>query len=305
MPANASQTKIVVTGASGLLGRSVMRILARREDISLVGLAYSRSGKSLERIDLTSDSDIDSLFAEHAPQIVVHCAAERRPDVSEKDPDATTKLNVDSTRLLAEACKRNGAWLLYLSTDYVFDGANPPYSPSAPVNPLNHYGTTKLAGERVARETLSDALILRVPVLFGRVESLAESAVTTIASAVQSSKPQKLDHWAIRYPTFTDDVAQVIEQLIDRKLAYPDFGGTYHWSGDESFTKYDMALVIANVWEVSSAHLKPDANEPSGAPRPKDCHLDSSALEELGIGHRTPFAQAIEIALEAFRPANR
>lgn len=302
MPNRPLATKILVTGASGLLGRAVMRHLAQFTDHHVTGLAYTRSGPGIRRADLTDPHAIDALFAELQTDIVVHCAAERRPDVSEKDPAATTRLNVETTRQLAEACQRSNSWLVYLSTDYVFDGRQPPYQPSDSPHPLNHYGVTKLAGETAVRETLPAALVLRVPVLFGQIETLDESAVTTIAKSVISNQQQTLDHWAVRYPTSTDDVAAVIAQCIARKAAYPDFGGTYHWSGNEAFTKYEMAKIIAQAWQRDASHLSPDSREPAGAPRPRNCQLATDALEQLGIGSRTPFRAAIAAAIAPFHP---
>ncbi len=302
MPNHPAATRIVVTGASGLLGRATLRRLVQDAPGQVMGLAYRRATDRLIQADLTDPRSIDALFADWQPTIVVHCAAERRPDVSEKDPAATTRLNVNATSLLAEACHRWGAWLVYVSTDYVFDGSQPPYQPSDSPCPLNHYGATKLAGEAAIRGILPAALILRVPILFGQIESLDESTVTTIAKAVISKQPQTLDHWAIRYPTYTDDVAAVIAQCLDRKAAYPDFSGTYHWSGNEAFTKYEMALSIAQAWQRDTSHLSPDPRQPAGAPRPRNCQLATDALEQLRIGSRTPFRLAIAAALNPFRP---
>lgn len=294
--------RILVTGASGLLGRPTLRALSSLPGAVATGQAFSRAAPGLLRADLRSDADLDALFASARPDCVIHCAAERRPDVSEKDPEATTALNIDSTRKLAARCAAAGAWLVYVSTDYVFDGTRPPYRPEDPPHPLNHYGRTKLAGERAALEELPGALVLRVPVLFGWTVDLAESAVTVIATAFDDSKPKKLDHWAARYPTFTDDVAIVIRQIVERKRRAADFGGVYHWSGDERLTKYEMALAIAKIWGIDASHISPDPSEPAGAPRPRDCQLDCSALEALGIGHRSRFDNALRTCIEPFRP---
>ncbi len=291
--------KIIITGATGLLGRAVYTELTSDADNEVVGLGYSRTGKGIRRIDLTQNSEIETLFAEEKPDYLVHCAAERRPDVSENNPEATTLLNADVTRELAQACKANGTWLIYISTDYVFDGTNPPYSPDSQTNPLNHYGASKLAGEKAVQSILDDYLILRLSLLFGAVENMSESSVTAIAQIFSNPTPQSIDHWAIRYPTDTDDVAGVIAQVIEHKQM-SDISGIYHWSGNEGFTKFEIAQVIAKTRELDIGFLTGDTTEPAGAARPRNCQLDSSDLEKLGVSRRTYFRNAIRKAIKPF-----
>ncbi len=291
--------KILITGATGLLGRSVYTELTSDADHEVVGLGHSRIGKGIRRINLTQNSEIEKLFAEEKPDYLVHCAAERRPDACENNPEATTLLNVDATRKLAQACKANGTWFIYISTDYVFDGTTPPYSPNSQTNPLNHYGASKLAGEKAVQSILDDYLILRVPVLFGTVETLSESSVTAIAKIFSNPTPQSIDHWAIRYPTDTDDVAGVIAQIIEYKQM-SDISGIYHWSGNEAFTKFEIAQTIAKIRELDISFLTGDTAEKTGTARPRDCQLDSSDLEKLGISRRTYFRNGIRKAIKPF-----
>ena len=120
--------KILVTGASGLLGRSLMAELAPLAGSAdaLIGTAHSRLKAPLRRLDLTDETAVRAAFAEWSPELVVHSAAERRPDVVDGDPASAERLNVDATRLLAELAAAHGARFIYLSTDYVFDGTKPP-----------------------------------------------------------------------------------------------------------------------------------------------------------------------------------
>jgi dTDP-4-dehydrorhamnose reductase len=147
--------------------------------------------------------------------------------------------------------------------------------------------------------------MLRVPILYGAVEYLAESSVTVLAQNMMNArgtgKKLPMEHWATRYPTLTDDVAVVLRQMLEYHFAKGSLAGIYHWSGNESMTKYDMALVYAKEIGFDPSQLVPDVTPPSSAaPRPKDCHLDSSALESLGMGRRTPFAEAVPRILKGF-----
>ncbi len=124
-----------ITGATGLLGRAILEEFAAAYEGDFVGTGLSRATGKVEKLDLLDRSAVEAFFETKKPKFIIHSAAERKPDVSEKDPKATWTLNVDVTGHLAKLCHENGAWLLYLSTDYVFDGTAPPYQPGDDTNP--------------------------------------------------------------------------------------------------------------------------------------------------------------------------
>lgn len=287
-------SRALVTGASGLLGREVLRCFAVGK-WEVLGLAYSRARESLQKVDLCDPAQVEDVLTQFHPDVVVHCAAERRPDVVENQKDKTVALNVSATQILAEQCGKRNVYLLYISTDYVFDGKAPPYLPSAPTNPINTYGLTKRDGENVVLQNEGFG-VLRVPVLYGPLESLSESAVTTLFSLVQDpTKPAKVSDYEQRYPTHVVNCAQVCLGLAERRLT-----GIWHFSGRESFTKYTIALTMAEVFGLSGDHLT-GVKEPSpGAVRPYDCHLDSSATEKIISVAYIPFREGIKTVLEPF-----
>lgn len=295
-------TKILLTGASGLLGRSLMATLAPLGE--LTGTAHSRLTPPLVRLDLTDDAALRAAFAEWAPDLVVHSAAERRPDVVDGDPAQAEKLNVRATATLAQLAAAHGARFVYISTDYVFDGTRPPYATDAPTAPLNAYGRMKLAGEDVVRAAYAVQgedryAIVRIPILYGRVETLAESPVTELAAKVMQGKPFKAEDWAMRYPAHADDVARAVT-LVAAQLQHAGGGGIYHFAGHEQLTKYAMARVIAGVLGVDPGLVLSDPNPPPGAPRPKDCRLDASRLAALGFAPGIAFADGVRQALAPF-----
>jgi dTDP-4-dehydrorhamnose reductase len=297
---NFSAPRILITGATGLLGRPVLRACRAVPGWAVTGTAFRRAAPGLERVDLSQPEALPAFLDRLAPDVIIHSAAERRPDVSEKDPEGTRRLNVGSTAALAQWAAARGAFVIYISSDYVFDGTQPPYTPASPTCPINAYGLSKLDGEHAVQAAGGGAAILRVPILYGEVEELGESPVTVLAKNMLSARPGErlaMEHWATRYPTHTTDVAVVLRQMVERRLADANFKGVLHWSGSEPMTKYDMALAYAPLLGFDPARLVPDAAPPTGAPRPKDCHLDSSALERLGIGQRTPFADAFPAIL--------
>jgi len=302
--------RVLITGATGLLGRPVFKACVAVKDWQVIGTAFRRGGQAFTKVDLSDIETIAPVLDTLQPEAIIHCAAERRPDVSEKDPAGTRRLNVEATASIAAWAKRNGSYLIYISSDYVFDGSQPPYTPASPTCPINTYGQSKLDGERAVQQSGALAALLRVPLLYGAVEYLDESAVTVIAQnmlkARGTDKKLLMDHWAIRYPTLTDDVAVVLRQMVEHHFAKAPLTGIYHWSNNESITKYEMALAFAPYVHFNPAQLVPETVPAADAvPRPKDCHLDSSLLESLGIGQRTLFSQTIPCILNEFLMSQR
>jgi dTDP-4-dehydrorhamnose reductase len=194
--------------------------------------------------------------------------------------------------------------VLSISTDYVFDGTRPAYRIDDPPCPINAYGRSKLEGEHALEQATDLGCVLRLPLLFGHIVDWHESAVTSLVPAVAASATPNapaavMDAWAIRYPTFTSDVAYVIRQMLERHAAGETLCGVAHWSGAEPMTKFEIATRIARALDVC-ARIEPQYASTEATPRPHDCHLDSSRLETLGIGRRTPFDTALKTVIDAF-----
>ena len=292
--------KVLVTGASGLLGREIMKDLGRR-GFDATGTAHSRCCGELVKIDLLDRSATGELIRELTPGLIIHAAAERRPDVVKSDAASAEKLNVSAVATVAESAAEIGATLLFISTDYVFDGTAPPYSPSDSPNPLNAYGRMKLEGEVITLTRCLESIILRVPILYGNVESLAESAVTTIAESIRCDKPSFHDDEAIRYPTHTEDVAHVIGELAEKVEKGEAPEGIFHWSSEAACTKYSLALMMAEMMGVDKHLIIPAEPNPNAAPRPLDAHLDTSRLAKMGIGSEKDLKSTIAAILKKFR----
>lgn len=295
--------RVIVTGASGLLGRAIHKIFEADPEWEVTGLAKNRAHGGLVCHDLMDADATCDLLHEERPAVVIHSAATRKPDLCEGQPEYTRALNVTATSTLCEAACSIGAWLLYISTEYVFDGSSPPYFHDDPPHPLNAYGKSKLAGEEATLEEDSGNAILRVPILYGEVEVLEESAVTVIARTLLDSRPNKLDHWGVRHPTLVDDVGEACLALARVCLTSKrSCSGRWHFSGGEAMTKYDMAMAMAQAVGLDASHLQPDDCPPAGAPRPRDCSLDCSRLDKLVRLRRTPFAKNIGAFLKPHLP---
>ncbi|KAA1472560.1 NAD-P-binding protein, partial [Dentipellis sp. KUC8613] len=280
--------KVLVTGASGVLGSAIYAAFKQApERHTVLGLAHSRATGDLKALDLLKADEVDALVREFRPDWIVHCAAERKPDVAEKDPEGTQKLNVSVPEHLAKLAKELGSTLIYISTDYVFDGTSPPYVPSARTNPLNIYGRTKRDGElAVLGVEGARGVVLRVPVLYGPAPHNADSAVNILLDVVQdqSGKQYKMDHYQTRYPTNVLDIAAFLVRLarLPRTRHLPPI---LHYTAPEPFTKYEMCLIFARILGVPHAHIVPDANPPApgATPRPHDTQLYVRETEDLGV----------------------
>ncbi|RKP03831.1 hypothetical protein CXG81DRAFT_9046 [Caulochytrium protostelioides] len=244
----------------------------------VLATGWSRAdGDVVAKLDLTQPSEVDACLDRFKPDVVIHAAAEKRPDVAERDPERVQAVNVDATAHLAQHCARDGIFLIFISTDYVFDGQHPPYEVDATTHPLNAYGRSKLAGEHavIAAQPASTAetaamprgryAVLRVPVLYGPASPRAESAVNVLLDSLLAARDQVVGALAIaqRFPTHVADVADVCRQLAARALQLSSVAataaaptGVYHFSGTRQMTKWTMASTLTALLEAQGA-LKP------------------------------------------------
>ncbi|XP_042309360.1 methionine adenosyltransferase 2 subunit beta isoform X2 [Sceloporus undulatus] len=249
--------RVLVTGATGLLGRAVHKEF-KANNWNTVGCGYSRARPMFEQVNLLDAAAVHKLIQDFQPHVIIHCAAERRPDVVDSQPDLASQLNVVASGNIAKEAAQVGAFLVYISTDYVFDGTDPPYKENDVPNPLNLYGQTKLDGEKAVLRNSKDAAVLRIPILYGEVERLDESAVTVMFDKVQfNNKSANMDHWQQRFPTYVKDVASICRQLAEKRMLDPSIKGTFHWSGNEQMTKFEMARAMADAFNLPSSHLRP------------------------------------------------
>ncbi|KAG2067798.1 NAD-P-binding protein [Suillus decipiens] len=285
-----SGSKIVVTGASGVLGTAVYKAFEKALRYEVVGLKNKSTASHLVQLDLTDKEATKRKLEEVKPDWVIHCAAERRPDVAEKDQVGTQLLNVGVPGYLAELARTINFTLVYISTDYVFDGRSPPpggYIPESPTNPLQIYGQTKRDGENAvlqARQQGAKAVVLRVPVLYGPAPNNTDSAVNILVDVVRDqSKESNMDDYAIRYPTNVLDIASFLVRLTD--LSFDVLPPILHYSANESFTKYQMCKIFADILGLDGInHVKPVSTPPTGAgatSRPYNCHLSTAETEKL------------------------
>ncbi len=296
---NKRGLRILITGATGLLGREVFNVFSSETNNTIIGLGYKRAKEPLKKVDLTDDSSVNSFFENNVFDIIIHCAAERDPSICETDFQRTDSVNVDSTSKLIFHANQQSAKLVFLSTDYVFDGSSPPYKENDQRKPLNYYGLSKVKAEDLIQESSNSFLILRVPVLYGPSLSLKESSITQIAQQVIEQKKMSYDHWALRSPTLTTDVALAIHKLVNLTKDKIPEKEVLHFSSTEQLTKYQMAKIITDKLGISTKDFIPLSEPENSTPRPKDCTLDTSEIRKLIEIPHQPFQFHIEKILES------
>ena len=287
---------ILLTGATGLLGREILKNL-RVNNVEVLPVGFSRKPEGGVQCDLRDVDQVIPLFENNKITTVIHSAAHRQPDICENEVGETAKLNIDAVGILSDLAIEFKAKMLYISTDYVFDGKNAPYKPDAEPGPLNNYGLSKLYGEKVVLDSKVVGKVLRVPVLYGPIESLDEASLSSLASGINEKAELQADDESIRFPTLTTNVAEVVSQILEN---WDDLTErTIHYSGEESWTKFQILQELKKYLNLENLDLSIAPVGHGGANRPLNCQLDISYLKSKGINPQSPF---VESYLESIKP---
>ena len=281
--------KILVTGATGLLGTDISFVLEKAGN-SVIKACHSERGKGYIAADITTEEGILKLDSEHW-NFVIHTSAWKDPDKCEGMEKETYRINVWSSEKIAELSLKRKAKMLFISTDYVFAGDNSPYQETSKKNPINYYGETKSLAEEKILKILPDACILRVPILYGiRAGLKASDLLNASINKIYSNEEAMIDNYIARYPTYTGDVAEAVYFLLRN-----DFNGIYHFSGQDKMTKYSILKEIGKILNIKTDHIKPNNNIPeSKAKRPVDGHLDISKIISAGFHLPMTFNERLE-----------
>lgn len=262
-------TKILITGANGQLGSELRNLLDER------GVAYDAFDS--KGLDITDKQAVDTKFDALKPEVVYHCAAYTAVDNAEDEgKQANWKVNEDGTRNVAEAAKRVDAKMVYISTDYVFDGTNPDeYQVDDPTNPKNEYGKAKLAGERAVKDTMNDYYIIRTSWVFGKYGK--NFVYTMLRLAKDHGKLTVVDDQFGR-PTWTRTLAEFMTYLVDDKQPF----GTYQLSNEGSCSWYGFAKEILKDEDVEVAPVPSEAY-PQKAYRPRHSIMSLDKAKDAGF----------------------
>ncbi len=285
--------RVLVTGASGLLGGRLASILSGLHEV-VGGRHRAPVPRDLPAVsmDLLSAASIAAALAEARPEAVVHAAALADPDRCEREPEGAEALNVEATRGLALACRRAGLPLVGLSTDLVFGGDHPAWTEGEPTRPLLAYGRTKRDGELALLAEHPDAAVVRVALVHGRGHGPRATASESVAWGLREGRALRLYTDQYRTPVDPESVADAVTRLLAGARS-----GVYHLGGPERVSRYDLGLRTARLLGLDSSRIEAVrfVDHVGAAPRPADVSLDSSrAMRELGWVPRSLDAGILE-----------
>lgn len=291
--------KVLITGSNGLLGQHLIPLFLQdgKYDVIATGRGPNRfplrDKYTYEAVNLRDAGSVKQLVEKHQPDIIIHGGAMSQVDDCEKNKDACWDTNVGATRYLVHAAENCNAFFLFLSTDFVFDGLQGPYGEDAAVNPINYYGTSKVAAERLVINSKLKWAIVRTVLVYGVVaDPHRNNMITWVKNNLQQGKKVKVvdDQW--RTPTLCHDLAKGCLLIADKKAT-----GIFNISGNEILTPYDMAIKTAEFFKLDTSLVEKISAKTLAQPaaRPtKTGLLIDKAEKELGYQPRT-FAEGLEI----------
>ena len=280
--------KVLVIGASGLLGRGLYSGLGHYFDMA--GTYFNQKSDNLRFLDITDDICVEKLFKKINPDIVINCAAHINSDEIERNREKGDLVNVEGTRNITMACRRFSCKLIHISSDYVFGMKSGTFLESDTCQPVNYYGETKLEAEKIIQSKLDDYIIIRPSMLYGLQEhGLKTSFVTTAIEKLSKGEKLFLDHEGKKYPVLVDDVMLLVKTLIDL-----DEHGIFHISSEAGLTRYEMGQGLAKEFGFSQKLIVPAKEKGRIALRPIDLKLDIRKIKHLNI-HPVTFNEGMKI----------
>jgi dTDP-4-dehydrorhamnose reductase len=274
--------RIYVTGADGMLGTALLDSLAEPP----FSAKWTVKGVSATDFDIADAAALRASLDDFAPDVVLHAAACAIVDDCESDPQLARRVNVAGTHHVADACRAAGMRLIYISSDYVFDGRTPPaggYREDCVPNPVSTYGLTKLAGESIAA-TVPDHLVVRTSWLFGGRDESTDIVLAAVRRMLRGESPE-LIHDQYSCPTYTADLAAVLlSVLADQRL-----NGVLHIANVGSASWHQVGVTAARELRRAGVARVPDpepvmlARSRFAGQRPLDSSLCTARLASLGL----------------------
>jgi len=277
--------RILLTGGSGLLGTSIIRLQPEDTHITATyngAFEAQPSGAEWRPFDLTSPESVKALIAESAPDVIIHAGSIGSVDFADKNREVSHQTNVEGTQNILDAAKSTGARVIFISSNAVFDGNNPPYAEEDPVCPVNYYGELKAEGEKITLAADPSNAVVRPILMYGWPnEGRRGNLVTFWLGKLQAGEDILAvdDVWS--KPLWVDDAAKVCWEVIAQKAT-----GIFNVCGSERVTLYDLAAKTAEVFGFEASRVKavPSSHFGDIATRPKDTSFDISKIEnELGV----------------------
>lgn len=272
--------RVLVTGVKGQLGFDVVLELEKR--------GYEAIGVDVDEMDITDEKKVCEVLDEVKPDAVVHCAAYTAVDAAEDNEKLCRRINVDGTAYISKKCGEIGCKLVYLSTDYVFDGTGEkPWSPDDRVSPLNVYGQSKYDGEVFVRKNTDKHFIIRISWVFG---VNGNNFIKTMLRLGKEKKSLSVVSDQIGSPTYTKDLSVLLVDMLETEKY-----GTYHATNEGVCSWYEFAVKIFEEAGLD-IDVTPIASKdyPQKAQRPANSRMEKSKLVECGFNKLPSWQDALK-----------
>ena len=281
--------RVLVTGVKGQLGYDVMNELAKR--------GYEGVGVDVDEMDITDARKVDEVITKAQVDKVVHCAAYTAVDAAEDNVELCRRVNAEGTENIAKVCKRLDLPMVYLSTDYVFDGEGErPWEPDDERDPLNVYGQTKYEGELAVERNLDKYFIVRIAWVFG---VNGKNFIKTMLNLAQNHDTITVVDDQVGSPTYTYDLARLLVDMIETEKEYGKYhatneGGYISWC-DFAKEIFRQAGVDVKVVPVTSEQFQAKAR------RPHNSRMNKDKLEAMGFQRLPSWQDALSRYLKIIR----
>lgn len=279
--------KVLVTGSNGLLGQKLTDYYKTREDVQLIATAKGddrypeQSGYTYHSLDITSQQQVETVITVHKPDVVINTAAMTNVDACESDHAGCDALNVEAVKYLVDACNKNKAHFIHLSTDFIFDGTHGPLTENEQPKPLSYYGHSKLKAEKLIMDNCHSWAILRTVLVYGVVNDMSRSNIVLWAkSNLEQGKTINVVSDQFRTPTLAEDLAQGCVLAADQKAM-----GVYNISGRDFMSVFDLVYRVASYFKLDKSLLNISTSEGIKQPakRPPITGFNvTKAMDELG-----------------------
>ena len=280
--------KVLVTGVKGQLGHDVMNELALR---GIEGI-----GVDVEEMDITDRTACETVISQEKPDAVIHCAAYTAVDAAEDNLELCRKINAEGTRNIARVCKAMDIKMMYISTDYVFNGGGQrPWEPDDHREPLNVYGLTKYEGEIAVEQNIQKYFIVRIAWVFG---VNGKNFIKTMLRLGKEKGAVSVVDDQIGSPTYTYDLARLLVDMIQT-----DKYGRYHATNEGLCSWYEFACEIFRQAGMDEVKVTPVDSDgfPAKAKRPSNSRMSKEKLTENGFERLPSWQNALERYLKALK----
>ena len=264
--------KYLILGANGLIGQHAVRV-CKEKNYSFTGTCFSRQSGDFVQFNQLDFESIPAFFDQVKPTVVFNAIGlAGGVNFCEENPQTGRKYHVESTKIMADWCKKNNAIFVFISTDYVFDGQNPPYKEYDETNPLNFYGKFKLEGEHYIQETLSQYIIARTTNVFGwDPETKTPNFLMSLVLALKEKDSIPVPGFLWGNPTYAGDLVAGIIDLIENSRF-----GLYHIVGPGYISRYDWAKKLLEIARITGKAIeKQETPPPNIVPRPLKSNLNT------------------------------